>query len=215
MKTKIVIGLTGLAGAGKDTVADYLVEQHNFTKLAYADTLRAEVAHAWGIAPELLSNRAQKEIPQVPLEIGRCQDSRFVRYALTQLAEGNEAAWAVECNTPRSPRWIMQRWGDFRRELLGKDYFLNALRQKIEALDSNIVVSDVRFNNEAQQMSQHKAWIWHIQRPNLAAVSAHASENGIDPHWIDCDINNSGSINDLIEHTADKLTRALFGEKAA
>ena len=36
-----IIGLTGFAGAGKDTVADLLVAHARFRKLAFADALRA------------------------------------------------------------------------------------------------------------------------------------------------------------------------------
>ena len=36
----IIVGLSGKAGSGKDTVANYLVEKHNFTKLAFAGVLK-------------------------------------------------------------------------------------------------------------------------------------------------------------------------------
>lgn len=38
-----LIVLTGLARSGKDTVADYLQEQHGFKKLVFSDFLKAEV----------------------------------------------------------------------------------------------------------------------------------------------------------------------------
>ncbi len=37
----MIIGLAGPAGSGKDTVADYLVAQHGFTKLSFAGPLKA------------------------------------------------------------------------------------------------------------------------------------------------------------------------------
>ncbi|WP_157669323.1 hypothetical protein [Chitinibacter sp. GC72] len=213
--TQLIIGLHGQAGAGKDTVADFLVANHNFVKIAYADKLREEIAHAWGIKPELLINRAQKEIPQVPLEISRCQDSRFVRYILDKLSDGNEAAWYLESATPRSPRWIMQQWGDYRRSVFGEDYFLIEMANKIAELDSHVVISDVRLDKEAEQLSvDYKAHLWRIQRPNLAAVQADKTEAGIALNWIDVDIINIGSINDLYEHVGDALNKATFGYKA-
>ncbi|QBC44433.1 hypothetical protein [Iodobacter fluviatilis] len=39
-KPRIIIGLSGLAGAGKDTVADFLLAQHDFTKMAFGDALK-------------------------------------------------------------------------------------------------------------------------------------------------------------------------------
>ncbi|QKJ67458.1 hypothetical protein HQN60_12500 [Deefgea piscis] len=214
MKPQIIIGLTGKAGAGKDTVADYLVTQ-KFTKIAYADRLRDDVCFAWGIAPELLTERSTKEIPQTALAISGCQDSRFLQHILIVLAGDDRSQWEIEARMPRAPRWIMQRWGDYRRALFGADYFLIELANKIAEIDGHIVVSDVRFDNEAQQLNQLGAWLWQIQRPNLTAVTHHASEQGIKSGWIDCDINNSGTIDHLIENAADKLTLAIFGEKAA
>ena len=33
----MIIGICGLIGCGKGTAADILVEEHNFTKLSFAD----------------------------------------------------------------------------------------------------------------------------------------------------------------------------------
>ena len=82
-------------------------------------------------------------------------------------------------------------------------------------MHDRIVISDVRFDNEAIQLSKMGGYIWRIERKNAASVNAHESENGVNPQWIDCIINNDSTINNLIEHAADKLTRAIYGEKAA
>ncbi len=56
----MIIGITGPAGAGKDTVADYLVATHKFRKLSWASPLKAGLA-AMGL-PEP-ANRNDKELP--------------------------------------------------------------------------------------------------------------------------------------------------------
>jgi len=38
----IIIGITGLARSGKDTVADYIAEKHNFKVFTMSDTLKSE-----------------------------------------------------------------------------------------------------------------------------------------------------------------------------
>jgi dephospho-CoA kinase len=55
----ILAGITGKAGAGKDTVADYLVREHGFLKLSFAGPLK-EMLEVAGL-PEP-TDRAAKEL---------------------------------------------------------------------------------------------------------------------------------------------------------
>ena len=57
----IVIGLTGRAGSGKDTVADILVNKYGFTKISFARVLKAMMAA--GGMPEPSREMKEKEIP--------------------------------------------------------------------------------------------------------------------------------------------------------
>lgn len=43
-----IIGLCGGIGAGKDTVADYLIEAHGFQRVSFADPLKAACAKVYG-----------------------------------------------------------------------------------------------------------------------------------------------------------------------
>ena len=60
---KIIIGLTGLAGAGKSTAARFLSEEHGFTVLPFTGPLK-RMALAYGLTPE---------------EIGPCKEKPFAR----------------------------------------------------------------------------------------------------------------------------------------
>ena len=40
----MIIGICGLIGAGKDTIADYLVNVHGFRRESFAGTLKDAVA---------------------------------------------------------------------------------------------------------------------------------------------------------------------------
>jgi hypothetical protein len=61
MKAINIIGLTGKAGAGKDSVADYLVAAHGFIKLSFASPIKAGLNAMFGWTDEDWANRAWKE----------------------------------------------------------------------------------------------------------------------------------------------------------
>ena len=44
----MIIGVCGLIGAGKDTIADYLVNVHEFRRESFANTLKDAVAAVFG-----------------------------------------------------------------------------------------------------------------------------------------------------------------------
>ncbi len=77
-----LIGLTGPAGSGKDTVADFLVAKHGFTKLAFADKLRAEICDAYDVPVQLLLERQTKDTPLPKLALVYCRDEAFIDWFL-------------------------------------------------------------------------------------------------------------------------------------
>jgi hypothetical protein len=55
-----IVGLTGLIGSGKTTVALHLVEHHNFTRVRFAGPLKAMMA-ALGLSPEEIEGDLRAE----------------------------------------------------------------------------------------------------------------------------------------------------------
>lgn len=49
-----IVGVSGNIGSGKDTVADYLVAKHGFTKIALADPIKHLGYHVFGFSEEQL-----------------------------------------------------------------------------------------------------------------------------------------------------------------
>lgn len=71
----MIVGLSGKAGAGKDTIADYLVKLHGFEKLSFAQPLKDMLA-VLGVD---VTNREHKEDP----DFGLCGRSpRFLMQTL-------------------------------------------------------------------------------------------------------------------------------------
>lgn len=144
---KMVVGLTGLPRSGKDTVADYLVQEYGFTKFAFADAVYEEVAEAFGVTVEQLRSVEWKTVAQEALAIVNCKDQNFHSVYWEQFTDGPRLS-----THPNTSRKILQWWGtEYRRDTCGKDYWLREMALQIEEAGNpdRIVISDVRYDNEA------------------------------------------------------------------
>ena len=171
-----LIGLTGHAGSGKDTVRTML-EREGFVGLAFADPIRSmirELLTSAGIDDAYIDERTLKEtiIP----ELG-------VSYRHMAQSLGTE-------------------WG----RNLRRDFWLRITAafvvDQMNAGETHCVISDVRFANEAEWVRSKGGQIWRIHREGLASVRPHVSESGVDsikPHRT---IHNNGSTADLAEAVA-------------
>lgn len=168
-----LIGLTGPAGAGKDTVAAFLSSLHNFDQFALADPIRFAIMGMFGLSITDMNNRQAKEMT---------------------------IDWIG-----KSPRQLMQTLGtEWGRRHVADDIWLRIAARKIETFHAanqfhdipaaGIVVTDIRFENEAAWLRGQGGQLWHIHRPNatcLAGESAqHASEAGVTRQPGDIQINN-------------------------
>ena len=172
-----LIALCGAAGAGKDTVADMLPAR----KLAFADALYREVAEAWGVEQHVLRCRETKEIEATQLSVAHCQELEF-----------RTNCWRDFHNRPRSPRQILQWWGDYRRAQ-DPDYFVKQMQP-----DGDTVITDVRFPNEAALVRQLGGQLWQIRRPGYeAGGTGHASDTDGGEFGPDVVLENFGGLDDL------------------
>jgi hypothetical protein len=185
-----LIGLHGRAGAGKDTFADFLVAERGFVKRGFADPLYEEVSSAFGVTVEWLKNRDRKELPQPELALWHCIDPDF--YSL--------AALPLDCDydAPRSPRQILQLWGTEYRRYGNENYWLDKMGEFVEGQKvSQVVIPDVRFDNEAGWVIARRGLVVEIQRPDLPAVNAHASEKALRAGLVSEVVVNNGSLSQL------------------
>jgi hypothetical protein len=179
MKKLTVIGLTGLTGSGKDAAADVLVANASFTKLSFADPVRAEIMQAFGVSLLDLTRPETQDHPITALAIKRCSDAGFAE-CLRQhfrLLSWNSDTLAA----PRSPRQIMQLWRtDYRRHQHLGYWTLKMFHRVIAERQQgrhNIVIPDCCEANEIDLVRQlYGGQIWRIHRPGIEVHGAYSAE---------------------------------------
>lgn len=164
-----LIGLTGLAGSGKDTVREILGYDHGYIGLAFADPLRgmlASLLQSAGHNPSWMVDREMKE---------RDIPGLGVSYRLLAQTLGTE-------------------WGRY----VDPNLWLKIAQSRIAQSESfeRHVISDVRFANESNWVREH-GFIVRIVRPGVEPVRGHVSEDGASKLYCDYTIINDGSIEKL------------------
>jgi hypothetical protein len=150
-----------------------------------------------------------------------CRDHGFVRYALAKPIKDMLRVIGVDADNREtkekpnpifgvSPRRMAQTLGtEWMRDTIHKDGWLLLadvfLRAAVDTGAAGVVITDVRFPNEAAWLAERDGVVWHIRRPGICPVEAHASENGIGVYPGDLIIPNTGSIADL----ADTVRKAI------
>ena len=197
----MIIGICGFIGSGKDTVADYLVNFHEFRRESFASTLKDAVSAVFGWDRTLLE--------------GRTKEAREWR-------EQVDPWWAERLAMPTlTPRWVLQYWGtEVCRKAFHDDIWIASLENKLRNSKDNVVISDCRFPNEISSIRNAGGQIVWVQRGSLpdwydVAIKAnqghnyavqelkmrkiHASETA----WVGTEFNsiidNNGSIDDLYQ----------------
>lgn len=121
--------------------------------------------------------------------------------------EDHELKEAVDPRWGFSPRYAMQRLGtNAIRENFGKDFWIKRLAHQLPA-QGNVVITDVRFDNEAEFVRSNHGYVVKIARSGLAQDD-HLSESGIDPSLVSCTVLNDSSVEDLAQRVYDSAVRA-------
>lgn len=190
---QILIGLHGLARSGKDTTAAYIAAHYAFLTYALASPLKAALAEMFNLTQAQIEGD-QKEV-LLP-SIGK------------------------------SPRQLMQLLGtEFGRHLVHDDLWLILAQQNIanlldlsSAWAGGVVISDVRFENEAAWVRAQGGVVVHIYRPEVCGVNPHSSEAGIAVHDNDFNIRNDADLQHLyaqVDHLLVILLRRQALRSAA
>lgn len=164
----ILIGLTGRARSGKTTAAEHLARTYLLEQYAFADPLRDGLMAIFNLDPTDFEGDRKEQ----PL------------------------GW-LDC----SPRQLMQSMGtEWARNTVHPDVWVKLAEQNLEYMTKALgavlgfVVSDVRFENEADLIRRRGGTVIHILRPNALAVNPHISEAGIAANSADLKLPNYGTV---------------------
>lgn len=163
-----LIGVNGVARSGKDTLAGFLENHHDYKRISFAAPIRAFISRLTGISVDDLTDGPLKEQP-------------------------------IDWLGGRSPREMMQTLGtEWGRSMVNPDLWLLVAKNEIDKAKkegyAGVVISDVRFDNEARFVRDLGGEVVRVTRPGVAAVNAHASEQGISDDLVDVEIDNSGTL---------------------
>jgi hypothetical protein len=210
----MIVGVTGLIGSGKSTVANILATNYGFRKMAFADALKdcVSVIFSWD---------------RILLE-GETHESREWR-------EQVDDWWANQLNIPNlTPRWVLQQWGtDVARKGFHNDIWIASLNRRLQGIKDDIVITDCRFANELTAIKNaggitvrtHRgpdpAWLQRAifantsphpiikmeSKTQLEELGIHASEYSSVGLDYDFALDNNGTIPELYEQVENILTQ--------
>lgn len=169
----MIIGLSGYARTGKDTVANYLVETYGFTKVSFAQPMRDALYALNPIVSEHEGVRLQSAIDK----------HGWDNYKETEF--GDEI------------RQLMQRFGtEVGREQFGQNFWVDQA-MKLVAQHDKAVLSDVRFPNEQEAIRNAGGLVWRVHREGVQAANGHASETALDNVHPDLNLMNNEDVESL------------------
>lgn len=142
---KKIIGICGLAGSGKDTIGDALVNNlPNWEKVSFASHLKDVTALLFGFDRKMLA--------------GETPEDRAIR-------EQPDKFWSEKMGKDFTPRYALQYLGtNLLRNQLHQNIWVDCLERKILEFDKNVVITDVRFPNEINMIRNIGGEIWRVER---------------------------------------------------
>lgn len=180
------IALIGRARSGKDSVASRLISQHQYTRVAFADPLK---------------EMALRIDPFVIDALGHVRLSAIVHLY----------GWERAKDEYPEVRRLLQRMGQTVRDY-DQDFWLRiALDKAANAAKWNlpVVVTDVRYPNEAEALTRAGFATVRVFRPGLPQpAEPHESETALDDYRARVTMPNDSTL-EMLAWRADGLIAAL------
>jgi hypothetical protein len=167
----MIIGLSGYAQSGKDTVAELLCLNYKYHRRAFADPMRDAIYTLNPIVFNLNSRVADLV---------------------------DEYGWDVAKANPEVRRLLQVFGTDVGRKMFNENFWVDIALAGLHD-KHRVVVSDVRFPNEAEAIKKLGGQVWRINRHNHTPVNGHKSEHAMDNYMFKHVLYNDGTIDDLAD----------------
>ena len=176
-----VIGLTGYAQSGKDSIASILVEKYGYRRVAFADKIREFL---YEINPMVA-----------------CSPTGYLQDLV------NLVGWDKAKQEPQVRR-LLQDLGVSGRKLLYPNVWVTPVFGTIHSGD-RVVITDVRFENEAGAVKNIGGKLWRVKRLGFGPVNDHISESELDGYKVDQIFVNNGTLEDLETLVTTRMRNAF------
>lgn len=185
---RLLIGIAGRKYSGKDTVGDMILEELyeddlHTVKKSFADPLKEACRSVFGFDDEQLYG-SKKEVVDEYWDITPRAAFQYVGTEMFRKMTGNLIPD------------------------VGEDIWVKSMERYIkENSDKNIIIPDVRFQNELDMINDNGGFIFKIVRPSLESTDTHASEINCDTLvGVDGIIINDGTVDELAKKVHRKLS---------
>lgn len=195
-----VIGLAGRARSGKNTVARFISELTDgpVEEAAFADLIKVSAARTLGI-PFHGDDVGVAAVRQ-------WSDDLKLRQKIQIVDDAGQVIHEI------SGRAFLQRYGtEAHRDLFGEDFWVEAVSLTRPGV-AVLVLTDVRFENEAKAIRAAGGEVWRVERPDLPKASdPHPSERPLPGALVDRTLINGDTPAELKE--AVKTALSAYGRR--
>jgi len=192
---RLIIGLSGPAQAGKDTVANAWVASQGFTKVSLADPLREIASFYFDNERTALLLRLTEMVERY----GKANGKPVSVEAHRIIADMESFPRDLDDSNPPKPRVFLQMLGD-RLKKINRSIFANCLRDTLRNTPGHVVIPDIRFPYEAVVVKRnHGILIVLDRKPKLnGAMAMHNSEHAWKEIQFDFTLDSNGSAEGLL-----------------
>ena len=198
-----IIGIVGLAGSGKDSIANFLKE-FDFQRASFADPLKEFCQTALGFTNEQLwgPSKRRSEPHLSGQKVWVCSQCSW--YGQPRNDRPRDECPCCSCTTREQPltaRIALQTLGTEWGRALYPNIWVECLMRYIAGKGySRAVIPDCRFENEAAIIRREGGYVWRVVREGAGTtpgMTAHPSEVEQERIQADLTIYNNGTLYDL------------------